>query len=115
MAACCAANAAAAAAAAASKAAAAEAPPPAQAYIDPRCRFYGERPRAPFRDAFLRKPPKPTTQRPKKSPSSFVHPCVTPLRQVVSAPAVAPEVRRICDHEMVAIRCLLEAVDARSR
>ena len=48
--------------------------------------FFGDRPTAPFRDAFMRKPrPKEKPRQGKPSPSSFVHPSTTPLTSVQSA------------------------------
>ena len=55
--------------------------------------YFGDRPSAPFRDAFRRKPrPKDTPGDSKPSPSTFIHPCVTPLSTVQSAPVVTGEI-----------------------
>ena len=53
--------------------------------------FFGDRPTAPFRDAFRRKPR--LTEQSKKgkpSPSSFIHPSTTPLSSVQSAVRLPP-------------------------
>ena len=62
-------------------------------------KYYGAKPARPYKDAFLRARASGAAdgataapKKPKASPSSFIHPCVTPLASVVSAPAVQQEV-----------------------
>ena len=54
--------------------------------------YFGERPGPPYREAFLRKPRLCSAAPAAPSPSTFIHPCCTPLSSVLSAPVVKPEV-----------------------